>query len=221
MLVVQARDDATFSSTQPEKFSGSGDPLTLKEWFNKIESCSKSCECAPDKDVLGWPERTTDREVPMWLDKRQFLNLEYIDKFTEKARVDIERYVEVIVPKTFLQVIEVTKITEKSSDKLIEVGNDVRRKWEDSCKRFKNVKFESVRELPVKSSCNKSHFGECKIGSIWCWHNQRECLNSRKCFKCRIPGHMRPNSPTLQKATTGSLTLVSGASRSGNEKKEL
>ena len=77
------------------------------------------------------------------------------------------------------------------------------------------------------SKCNRRHSGECKIGSAGCYkygklgHNQRECPEGGKYYECGLPGHIRPSCPKLQKDTSRSLRLVGGASKSGNEKKEV
>ncbi|KAI3681152.1 hypothetical protein L6452_35936 [Arctium lappa] len=60
-----------------------------------------------------------------------------VDRFIQGLRKDIKRYVEVTHPKTFLQAVETTKISEKSSDAPAEEKKDMTRKWEGSTKGLK------------------------------------------------------------------------------------
>ncbi|KAJ9544870.1 LOW QUALITY PROTEIN: hypothetical protein OSB04_024577 [Centaurea solstitialis] len=132
-----------------------------------------------------------------------------VHRFVEGLRVEIKRYVEVIVPTNFLQAVVVAKIAEKSSDRSM---------------RLEKMLIESgktiVRDLRLLSlDLQQEPFGECNIGSTRCFKcgklglNQRECLESLQ--------NAGTKCPKMQKDTAGSLRLVSGASESGNEKKEF
>ena len=96
--------------------------------------------------------------------------------FIEGLRVDIKRYIEMTIPKTFLQAVEVAKIAEKSSDRPTEVEMDGKRKWGGSSKGSKIAKLGSgskpkgsgVNYL-LCSKCNRRHSGECKIGRKRCY----------------------------------------------------
>ncbi|KAJ9558772.1 hypothetical protein OSB04_013386 [Centaurea solstitialis] len=64
-----------------------------------------------------------------------------VHRFVEGLRVNTKRYVEVTIPKTFLQGDEVAKIVKKNSERPTEVGRGVKRKWDDNSKGSKIAKF--------------------------------------------------------------------------------
>ncbi|KAJ9560956.1 LOW QUALITY PROTEIN: hypothetical protein OSB04_006116 [Centaurea solstitialis] len=154
---------------------------SLKELMIK-EYCSRVDVVRLETKYLNLVQDSDTEYNNKFTEKARFATTSGCDRIKERLRVDIKRYVEVIMPKTFLQTVVVAKIVEKSSDRLIEAGNGVRRKWEDNCKRFKKL----MVNYPLSSSCNKSHFGECKIGSTWCFKFGKLGQNQRMSKKSLV-----------------------------------
>ncbi|KAJ9560957.1 LOW QUALITY PROTEIN: hypothetical protein OSB04_006117 [Centaurea solstitialis] len=154
---------------------------SLKELMIK-EYCSRVDVVRLETKYLNLVQDSDTEYNNKFTEKARFATTSGCDRIKERLRVDIKRYVEVIMPKTFLQTVVVAKIVEKSSDRLIEAGNGVRRKWEDNCKRFKKL----MVNYPLSSSCNKSHFGKCKIGSTWCFKFGKLGQNQRMSKKSLV-----------------------------------
>ncbi|KAI3755174.1 hypothetical protein L1987_54969 [Smallanthus sonchifolius] len=78
-----------------------------------------------------------------------------------------------------------------------------KRKWEEKKENNQSNNFKRPKGIPLCQTCNKYHFGICRLYScLNCkktGHILQECKEKKKCFECGDSNHMRYDCPKLNK----------------------
>ncbi|GFZ10840.1 hypothetical protein Acr_22g0002380 [Actinidia rufa] len=199
-----------FQQLRPPTFYGTPDPMAAESWLLGIERVFEVLPCTDEQKVvfatfmfegaalIGWQLKKPLEPLWLWPRFLEVFNEEYFPEMNlarrEGLKLDYDgtsriRWKILRLP-THQEVLHAALIAEESL-------NEMSQFRENRKKRIEGNGSSRSNELPTCPTCQKKHWGECRMGS-------------RGCYGCGQEGHQIRDCP-MRKRIQGAGTLASAS----------